>query len=252
MPARYHHHIRLGITVTAAVRVNGFTLLQGSSDSQDGIVGPIDHFLEPGENRLEVQIRSADPTHPSAHFYAGVLANEGDTPLAELSWPADFPALPAPAPPFPTLQFRLFAVPGDHPEPLFTKAAAESVPLEGTDELWKVVRELHGAFERGDAGAIADLYATRAAEAHRFYALPETTPDGARQMIGEMMTGPYEMAPLHGGQVVFMECAGGRAVQILRTDGRPAIMGRSRENPRQGYVSSPVLVRKDGVYRFVA
>lgn len=252
MGARYYFNIRHGLTVNAAVRVNGFTLHHGSTGSQDGIAGPLDHLLLPGENRLEVEIRAADPTHGSAHFYGGALANEGDVPLAELSWPEDFPALPPPAPPFPTLQARPFLVPADHPKPLFTDAPAERVPLEGTDELWAKVRELHGAFERGDAGAVQQLYATRAAEAHKFYALDDTTPAGAARMIAEGMTGPYDMLPLYGGQVVFMECAGGRAVQLLRLDGRPAIAGRCRTNPRQGYLSNPVLVRHEGVYHFVA
>jgi hypothetical protein len=252
MSARYYFNIRHGLTVNAAVRVNGITIHHGSTDSQDGIAGPIDHFLEPGENRLEVEIRTADPTHGSAHFYGGVLANEGDEGLAELEWPKDFPALPPPAPPFPTLQFRLFVVPADHPKPLFADAAAERVPLEGTDELWAKIHELQSAFERGDAGAIQDLYATRAAESHKYYQLDETSPAGARKMIAEMMSGPYDMLPLHGGQVVFMECAGGRAVQLLRPTGGPAFAGRSRSNPKQGYVSNPVLVRHEGVYHFVA
>lgn len=252
MSARYYYNIRHGLTVDAAVRVNGITIHHGMTSTQDGIAGPIDHFLEPGENELVVEIRTADPSHESAHFYAGILANAGDAPFAELKWPSDFPTLPPPAPPYPTLQIRPFLVPADHPRPLFADAPAERVPIEGTDELWVAVRELHAAFERGDADAIADLYATRAAEAHRFYGLPETTPDGARRMIAEVMTGPYDMLPLHGGQVVFTSCAGGRAVQLLRLDGRPALLGRCRANPRQGYLSNPVLVRLDGLYRFVA
>lgn len=252
MPARYYYNIRHGLSVHAAVRVNGITIHHGSTETQDGIAGPIDHFLEPGENRLEVEIRTADPTNGMAHFYAGILANDGDVPLAELKWPADFPALPPPAPPFPTLAARVALVPPTHPKPLFSDARAEDVPLEGTDELWAKARELKEAFERGDGAKIADLYATRAAEAHKFYEIEETTPEGVRKMIAEMMTSPYDMLPLQGGQVVFVSCAGGRAVQLLRLDGRPAICGRSRANPKQGYLSSPVLVRRDGAYCFVA
>lgn len=253
MPARYHYHIRHGLTVNVAVRVNGFTVHHGSTDSQDGIAGPIDHFLEPGENRLEVEIRTADPTDGQAHFYAGVLANEGDVPLAEIEWPNDFPELPPPAPPFPTLQFRLFTVPDDHPKPLFSDALSETVPLDGTDETWAPVRALHAAFERGDAAAIGELLSTRVEEAHKFYALPDTTPAGASRLVAEgMAAGGYDMLPIFGGQVVFLECAGGRAVQLLRLDGRPAIFGRCRANPKQAYISNPVLVRHEGVYRFIA
>ena len=254
MPARYYYHIRHGLTVNAAVRVNGITIHHGATGgTQDGLAAPIDHFLEPGENRLEVEIRTADPTDGQAHFAAGIYANEGDVQLAELSWPGDFPAPPDPAPAFPTLQFRLFAVPGDHPKPLFTEARRETVPLDGTDETWAPVRALHDAFERGDAGAIGDLLSERVSEAHKFYDLPETTPGGSRQMVAEGMAGGgYDMLPLYGGQVVFMECAGGRAVQLLRLDGRPAIFGRCRSNPKQAYVSNPVLVRHEGVYRFIA
>lgn len=254
MPAKYHYHIKHGRSVNAAVRVNGITIHHGTTGgTQDGLAGPIDHFLEPGENRLEVEIRTADPSDEQAHFYAGLLANEGDAPLAELEWPKDFPPLPEPAPPFPTLQFRLCVVPGDHPKPLFSDAKRERVPLDGTDETWAPVRALHDAFERGDAAAIGDLLSTRVSEAHKFYALPETTAAGARQLVAEGMAGGgYDMLPILGGQVVFMECAGGRAVQLLRPDGRPAIFGRCRANPKQAYLSNPVLVRHEGVYRFIA
>jgi hypothetical protein len=254
MPARYHYHISHGRSVSCAVRVNGITIHHGATEgTQDGLAGPIDHFLEPGENRLEVDIRLADPGDEQAHFYAGVFANEGDVPLALLEWPKDFPPLPEPAPPFPTLQLRLFAVPDDHPKPLFSDARAERVPLDGTDETWAPVRALHAAFERGDAGTIGDLLSMRVLEAHKFYDLPETTEAGARQLVAEGMAGgPYDMLPLYGGQVVFQECAGGRAVQLIRPDGRPAIFGRCRANPKQAYISNPVLVRHQGAYRFIA
>jgi hypothetical protein len=252
MPTPYYFHIKHGITVNAAVRVNGITIHHGSSSTQDGIAGPIAHLLEPGENHLEVEIRHGDPTHGSAFFFAGILLVSDDTALAKLDWPADFPALPPPAPPFPTLQIRPLVIPADHPKPLFADALVERVPLEGTDETWAPIRALYDAFERGDAHAIAELTATRAAEAHKFYDLPETTPAGAAQMASENVGGPFDMLPLYGGQVVFRECAGGRAVQLLRLDGRPALAGRCRANPKQGYLSNPVLVRRGGAYHIMA
>lgn len=251
MPTRYYFNVRHGLTVNAAARVNGITIHHGSTTSQDGIAGPIDHFLEPGENHLEVEIRTGDPSHGSAFFYAGVLALEGHAPLGQLDWPADFPSLPPPAPPFPTLQIRPFVVPDDHPKPLFTSATAEHVPPEGTDETWAPIRALQTAFERGDGAAVSELFATRAAELHRFHGLPETSPAGARAMMEAMMAGPYDMTPLLGGVVVFRECAGGRAVQLLRLDGRPAILGQCRSNPKIRFLSNPVLVRQGGVYRIV-
>jgi hypothetical protein len=267
MPTRYYWHVRHGLTVNAAVRLNGITLHHGSTTSQDGITAPVDHFLQPGENVLEVEIRTADPTSGSAFFYAGILGSRDEIARVELSWPEDFPALPPPVPPFPTLQARPFVMPADHPRPVFMDAREERVPAEGTDETWAPIRALHAAFERGDADEVADLFASRAAELHRFHELADTTPAGARAMAQAMVSGAYEMAPLTmgpqaapnpaspsappilGGAVYFRECAGGRAVQLLTHDGRPSILGRSRENPKQRFFFNPVLVREGGVYR---
>lgn len=252
MPARHHYNVQLGLTVNAAVRVNGITVHHGSSPTQDGITGPVDHLLSPGENHLEVEIRAGDPTHGSAHFHASIRRSVVGSIITQLDWPADFPALPPPAPPYPTLQVRPFLMSEDHPRPLFADAPAERVPLEGTDETWAPIRALQAAFERGDAAAVQELLSTRVAEAHRFYDLPLTSPAGAQAAIGARMAAPYDMLPLYGGHVVFIECAGGRAVQLLRLDGRPAIAGQSRADPKLRFLSNPVLVRQGGVYRIVA
>lgn len=252
MSTRHYFSIRHGITVNAAVRVNGITIHQGSQSTQDGITGPVDHLLAPGDNHLEVEIRDGDPLDGSAFFHAAILDGADDSVITELHWPADFPALPEPAPPYPTLQVRPFLVDADHRKPLFVDAPVERVPLEGNDETWAPIRALHSAFERGDAGAVQDLYATRVSELHRFYDLPETSPAGSAAMIQAMMSGPYDMLPLLGGGLIFRECAGGRAVQVLRLDSRPAIAGQRRDNPKVRHMINPVLVRQGGVYRILA
>lgn len=252
MKPRFYFNLRHGMTVNAAVRVNGITIHQGSTTSQDGISGPVDHFLMPGENHLEVEVRGGDPSDGSAFFYAGILDAVSDAPLAQLDWPPDFPALPPPAPPYPTLQIRPFSIPDDHPKPLFFDAPVERVPFEGTPETWAPIRELHAAMERGDAAPIYGLFSTRAAEFYRFYGMAAATPAGARAAIDAMMVGPYDMLPLYRSDLAFKECGGGRAVQVLRLDGRPAIAGQCRANPKIRYMSNPVLVRHGGVYRIVA
>lgn len=244
MPTRYSWNVRHGITVNAAVRVNGITVHHGATTSQDGITAPVDHFLQPGENLLEVELREGDPAHGSAFFYAGVLGSRDEIALAELEWPGDFPPLPA-------VQVRAFVVSADHPRPIFMDAPVERVPADGTHETWAPIRALQSAFERGDGDAVGELFTTRAAELHRFHDLPETSAAGARAMARAMVSGPYELAPLLGGLVFFRECAGGRAVQLLRLDGRPSILGRSRDNPKQQFFFNPVLVRGGGEYRIV-
>jgi len=249
---RYNFLIRQGATVNPDVKLNGVSIHRGSSVTQNGISGPVDHFLMPGDgNVLEVDMRYADPLDPATHFDVSIRRIEDDSVIAALEWPGDFPALPPPAPPFPSIQLRTFSLPTDHPKPLFMSAPVERVQLEGTDETWKPVKELHAAMSRGDAVPIHDLFATRAQEFLRFHSLPDATPGGARAMIDAMMIGPYDLLPLDQG-LVFREVAGGRGVQLIRLDDRPALAGICRTNPDYKYVSNPVLVRHEGAYRIVA
>lgn len=251
MGTRYYYNIRHGLTVQAIVRLNGIVVHQGSANFQNGISGRVDHFLTPGDNELEVDILGGDIRHESAFFYAGILRAD-DSPLAVLDWPADFPVNEFAASPFPLRQMRRFSIATDHPVPLLFQAPIEIVPPEGTTAAWAPVKELFAALERGDAAPIYDLFATRAAEFHRFYALGEASPAGSRQLIDSMMAGPYDMLPLQGSDVFFRPCAAGRGAQLLRLDGRPAIAGQCRTNPKIRYTSNPVLVRIGKEYRIVA
>lgn len=249
---RLYFNVRQGDTLDPVVRVNGFTIHHGRSTSQDGISGPLDHLLAPGENDLEVDVLAADPGHPGAYFHASVLHAVDESPAAQLDWPRDFPALPPPAPPFPLIQRRTFMVGEDHPRPLFASALVEDVPPEGTDETWAPVRALHAALERGEAAPIVDLFATRSAEWGRFYAGPHTSMAALREEAAANVPGPYAMAPIGRGDVVFRRCAGGRAVQLVRVGDGPAISGQCVANPKLRYRADPILVRDGGVYRIVA
>jgi len=251
MGTRFFYNIRHGLTVDPIIRLNGVVIRQGTTTSQDGISGPVDHFLRPGENDLEVEIRAGERGHGGAFLYAGILRID-DSVAAEIAWPGDFPVPESPIPLYPAIQLREFTVPDDHPRPLLWQGEVENVPIGGTDELWEPIRALHGALERGEPDPIYGLFATRGAEFHRFYGSPEGTPAGLRQRVNSMMAGPYDMLPLPRHEIVFRSCAEGRGVQVLRRDGLPAIAGQCRTNPKIRYISNPVLVRHGGVFHIVA
>lgn len=251
MGTRYYYNIRHGLTVDPVVRLNGVVIRQGTTTSQDGISGPVDHFLRPGANELEVEIRAGERGHGSAFFYAGILRID-DTVVAQLAWPADYPIPEPPIPMYPVIRSRSFTVPEDHPKPLLWDAQVEDVPLTGTEEMWAPIRALHEALARGTPEPIYELFATRGAEFYRFYGSREGTPSGLRERVNSMMAGPYDMLPLRSGEVTFHACAEGRGVQVLRRDGLPAIAGQCRTNPKIRYISNPVLVRHGGVFQIIA
>jgi hypothetical protein len=251
MATRYLYNLHIGTAIDAAVRLNGVTVRKGTSDSQDGISGAADHLLQPGRNEIEVEIFSADRTTGTAYILARVLRTVEQDTLAEIDWRSTDPGPLPPSPPFPILRTATFELPEDHPPPPWDGAAVEEMPADGTPEAWRPVRELHGGMTRGDEAAVQSSLAPRAAEYHRIHGTPEAAPGPSRQIISQMMVGPYEMAPIGPADLEFRQVAGGRAVQVLRRGPGSAIAGHAVGAPKIAYVSDPLLVRRDGLWQIV-
>jgi len=252
----YYLCIRHGLTVNARVGLNGFLQESGTSSTHRTVTTPVDRFIVPGENVLDVEILLADTKHSGAYFEAFI--GKYDSPeerVALFDWlypdggpratsTADRPALIVPM-----ARAVPFVVPPDHPRPVWLDAAKENVPTDGSAELRAPIRALEDALEAGNVDGVVNALSLRSAEYTRMERFEETKPAAARAAIAQNVRAPFKVDRARDDDLVFTPIASGRAVRVTRRGGGNAIDAIRTDDPEVTYQASPLLVRHEGRYQ---
>jgi len=250
LPVPHDFNIKHSPGLIARIAVNEIPFYRKQVDLFDGVSGPCNHLLVPGENKVSLLITEIPERQKPDwiwNFEFSVIRVTDKVVISKARWPelkAEHPAEEQSLPIYHAIKFNYDP---DAPEPVWMNAPRESIPVEGTPELHEAVRRLHSAYERGDVDDFLGAFQVKMDEHRKFYGLvPEVAPAAAREHCKRQLEMPWDVDPYDPSQVVFESRANGRVAFVSRKDGVPPVRARHKTDERKAWGSNLLLTRVAG------
>jgi len=132
----------------------------------------------------------------------------------------------------------------------FLSATPVDVPCTGTAELRTFVEDLHQTFAAGDKAKLIDLMSLQIEEFAKAFEGGGVSMAEQIEAYDEFFDDDFDILPLDPALLHFTPRAGGRVVEVTRTDDRPVIAAVTR-TAGFSHTSNPLLIQHGGRWRLM-
>jgi hypothetical protein len=250
--ARYAYRLRQGPKTIARASLNDLPFVRDPSAAFRDTVRPCDHLLVPGENVLLLEVWDGPPSVDSPLLRGPVDLTihevETEKTLTRIAWPAlAFAAGQTDATlVMPFVFAAKFAIPEEHPKPIYESNPSERIPEEGTPDLHAAVERLHDALAGRNASAFVGEFSLKLSEQRRFHGdSPELDEKNLIAAYERRFADPLDVRAIDPRDLRFEPRSNGRVAYVTRRDGTPVYSARGVADPGQSFELDPLFVRHD-------